>query len=134
MKKFFSFILVVLLMLSCITCPAFASTSVCPRFIHVVYAYDDLQYVNGEFECFVSIEALEGSSTENITITLDKITDTQTINIATWSSLSSNHRFTFLEYIPFANPNGTYRLTVNADVIRNGVAEHIEKISEKKYG
>lgn len=133
MKKIVSFLLIVPLLFSCIAYSAFATTTASPRYINVIYLFNDLHYVDGEFECFISIESPKGATTENVTITLGKVTDTQTVNIATWSGLSSNYRFTFLEYVSVANPNGTYRLTVTADIIYNGIVEHVEKTTEKVF-
>ena len=133
MKRLLKILFAVCVLLSCTTHPILASNINNARWQNVTFIFNDLQNVDGELECFISIESPQGASTENVTISLDKITTSGTVNITSWENLSGNYRFTFLEYVPVAELKGTYRLTVSADVILDGVVEHIEDSTEKYY-
>lgn len=133
MKRLLKILFAVCVLLSCTTHPIFASNINNARWQNVTFIFNDLQNVDGELECFISIESPQGASSENVTISLDKITTSGTVNITSWENLSGNYRFTFLEYVPVAELKGTYRLTVSADVILDGVVEHIEDSTEKYY-
>lgn len=84
----------------------------------------DMYYENGAANCSGKIRALSGTTNISAVFTLERKTSSGWMFEKSWSKSSSSSSLTF--YDTYNVPKGyTYRLSVTADVSRNGLTETV---------
>ena len=133
MKKKCSIVLVLSLLLSVLVVPIYASNMANARWTNTSSVILTHEYYNGNAECYIAITGYTGAVITNVTISLDKVMGSSLVNIATWSNLSAENRFRFSEYVPGVEIDCIYRLSLTADVIIDGVVEHLDLYEDEFY-
>ena len=133
-KKILALVLSMMLMLSIIVTPAYAS-DIAPYWdntdtVRIVHGY-----VSGKAACAVTIFAFDGTDKiDNVTITLSKVVGDDLIEIKTWTGLSAKgDTFHFYGEAEGVTSGSKYRLAVKADVHRNGRVESLDQYGERIY-
>jgi hypothetical protein len=90
-------------------------------------------YVNGVSECCIDIYGYTGATISNVDIRLDKLTAFGLINIASWNDLSSGDHFELWEDVPNVEPYYSYRLSLTAEVWRNGTVDYLDLYKDVYY-
>ena len=133
-KKIIAIVLSMMLMLSVIMVPAYASDIV-PYWSNTSAVTLVLGYVSGKAACSVTIEGMSGTTKiDNVSITLYKVNRNRLIEIESWTGLSDvGDTFSFYGEASGVETGSKYRLTVKADVHRNGTVESLNESSERTY-
>ena len=133
-KKIIAIVLSMMLMLSVIMVPAYASDIV-PYWSNTSAVTLVHGYVSGKAACFVTIEGMSGTTKiDNVSITLYKVNRNRLIEIESWTGLSDvGDTFSFYGEASGVETGSKYRLTVKADVYRNGTVESLNESSERTY-
>lgn len=92
----------------------------------------DMYYENGKANCSGKIRALSGTTKISATFKLERKTSTGWKFEKSWSKSVSTSTLSFYE--TYAVPSGyTYRLSVTADVTRNGLTETVTSSVSGNY-
>jgi hypothetical protein len=95
-----------------------------PFWLNVSRANAHLTFSGNTAHCTVNIMGLSGTTSISATVRLERVVGNSITTVATWTDSSSNSWLSISESATVTS-NGTYRLRVNATVIRNGVSEDI---------
>ena len=133
-KKIIAIVLSMMLMLSVIMVPAYASDIV-PYWSNTSAVTLVHGYVSGKAACSVTIAGMSGTTKiDNVSITLYKVNRNRLIEIESWTGLSDvGDTFSFYGEASGVETGSKYRLTVKADVHRNGTVESLNESSERTY-
>lgn len=133
-KKIIAIVLSMMLMLSVIMVPTYASDIV-PYWSNTSAVTLVHGYVSGKAACSVTIEGMSGTTKiDNVSITLYKVNRNRLIEIENWTGLSDvGDTFSFYGEASGVETGSKYRLTVKADVHRNGTVESLNESSERTY-
>ena len=133
-KKIIAIVLSMMLMLSVIMVPAYASDIV-PYWSNTSEVTLVHGYVSGKAACSVTIEGMSGTTKiDNVSITSYKVNRNRLIEIERWTGLSDvGDTFSFYGEASGVETGSKYRLTVKADVHRNGTVESLNESSERTY-
>lgn len=133
-KKILALVLSMMLMLSVIAVRVCASDIV-PYWDNTSSVTIVHGYVSGKATCSVTIDAYSGTDKiDNVTITLSEVVGDNLIEVKSWSGLSVNDDiFHFYGEASGVSGGNKYRLTVKADVHRNGTVESLDEYSERVY-
>lgn len=92
----------------------------------------DMYYENGAANCSGKIRALSGTTKISAIFKLERKTSSGWILEKSWSKSASTNSLSFYE--AYGVPSGyTYRLSVTADVIRNGSTETVNTSVSGNY-
>lgn len=106
--------------------------SISPQWINVNDITLDLYFENGEAGCSGIIRALSGTSKISATFKLERKISSGWALEKSWSKSSSTNSLSFFE-TDAVSSGYTYRLSVSANVIRNGVTETVSTSVEGNY-
>lgn len=133
-KRIFCALIAVVILLNVLACTIFAD-DIMPlwdntRSVHITHGL-----VDGKACCSVNIYGYSGTSKiDNVTITLYKKVGKALILIEEWENLSATgSKFSFYDEVAGVASGYTYRLTVTADVHRNGTVENIDTYGDTAY-
>lgn len=91
-----------------------------------------MYYENGAANCSGKIRALSGTTKISAVFKLERKTSSGWPHEKSWSKSASTNSLSFYE--TYAVPSGyTYRLSVTADVARDGVKETVSTSVDGKY-
>lgn len=127
-------ILAVIILMSTLVYTAFAS-DIMPLWDNTYSVSITHGLVDGKACCNVEIIGYSGTSEiDNVTITLYKKVGKALILIEEWENLSATgSKFSFYDEVAGVASGYTYRLTVTADVHRNGTVENIDTYGDTAY-
>ena len=133
-KRLICFIFTVVILLSTVVCSTSAS-DVVPLWDNTYRVRITHGLVDGKACCNVEIIGYTGTSEiDNVTITLYKKVGNALILIEEWENLSATgSKFSFYDEVAGVASGYTYRLTVTADVHRNGTVENIDTYGDSDY-
>lgn len=106
-------------------------TPISPQWTNVNNMKLDLIFVNGKAECSALINGVSGTSNISATFRLERKGLFGWSLVNSWNRTSRGGSLTFFETVNVSK--GTYRLSVNAKVTRNGVTETVNTSKEGKY-
>lgn len=106
--------------------------SISPQWANVNDITLDLYFENGEAGCSGKIRALSGTTKISAIFTLERKSGTSWMLEKPWSQSSSTNSLSFFRTDAVA-AGYTYRLSVTADVTRNGVTETVSTSVEGIY-
>lgn len=133
MKKLCSLLLTISCLLSVSFVPINADNIANARWTNTSLVHITHEYSEGNAECYVVISGYTGAIITNVNISLDKIMGSGLANVASWSNLSAQERLRFVESVPGVEANCLYRLSLTADVIIDGVVEHLDLYEDSFY-
>ncbi|MDD6266254.1 MAG: hypothetical protein PUB34_08170 [Clostridia bacterium] len=127
-------LLAVIILMSTLVYTAFAS-DIMPLWDNTYSVSITHGLVDGKACCNVEIIGYTGTSKiDNVTITLYKKVGNALILIEEWENLSATgSKFRFYDEVDGVASGYTYRLTVTADVHRNGTVENIDTYGDSAY-
>lgn len=130
MKKTIQYLLLISLSLLLLISPVYANNARWTNASDIIISHG---YHNGVAECYVYIDCYTGATVTNVDIYFDMYTSDGWVAVSQWTGLSGSNSFSFLEFVPIDNPTTTYRLSIAAEVTKNGVTEIIEKYKNVVY-
>jgi hypothetical protein len=109
-----------------------SAVSISPQWTNVNDITLDLYFEDGEAGCSGKIRALSGTTKISAVFTLERKSGTSWILEKTWSQSSNTNSLSFFGTDAVA-AGYTYRLSVTADVTRNGVVETVSTSVQGVY-
>lgn len=106
--------------------------SISPQWTNVNDITLDLYFENGEAGCSGKIRAVSGTTKISATFTLERKSGTNWVLEKSWRQSSSTDSLSFFETDAVA-AGYTYRLSVTADVTRNGMTETVSTSVQGVY-
>ena len=103
-----------------------------PQWINVNDVNINLYFENGEANCSGFIRALSGTTNIDATFKLERKTSSGWVLEKAWSMSSNSNRLSFFNTYE-ALSGYSYRFSVIADIIRDGVIETVNSSVESKY-
>ena len=91
-----------------------------------------LYFENREANCTGKIRALSDTTKIAATFKLEKKTSSGCLHVKSWSKSSSSSSLSYFETYAVSSGH-TYRLSVTANVTRNGVTETVSTSGDGKY-
>ncbi|MBQ4575605.1 MAG: hypothetical protein IJA85_10510 [Clostridia bacterium] len=136
-QKKFKVILISVLILSMLSLSISAQIpeSISPYWVHTRRVILSHTYESGNAEFYVDIKGLEDvDSIQNVDIEFSVEIDDEWVLLASWNNLSvTGNRFQFEGTVPNVELGYTYRLSVYADVHRNGTIEWLTDYFDNTY-
>lgn len=131
MKKISLILLICVIVVGSVT----SVFSVEPRWSNTRWVIMYHDYVDGDAHCEVDIGGLQGTTRiDNVDIELYKSSQNCWLIVESWENLyADGSTFYFYEIVENVEPGYTYRLTVSADVHRNGTVESISYDKDVYY-
>lgn len=131
-KKKYIFLLMTVIFVLSLHVPVTASspeeaekhTDIQPLWQNVSEASAELIFNGTTANCSTVILGLAGTTSITATMRLERVSGNTVTTVATWTSTASSSRLVMNESAT-VTANGTYRLRVDATVVRNGVSEVI---------
>lgn len=111
------------------------TSAITPRWLNTRRILIQHENISGTAWCEVQIAGKTGTTKiDNINITLSRISGTAEIPIAKWENLSvTGSTFNFFEGVDNVPTGYLYRLSITANVHKDGFIEEIEDYSDTEY-
>ena len=137
-NKIFSVIITVSLLLSLMThtiSAAYVDDGIViqPQWQNVTNMVLILTLDNPEIYLKVTVTGLLGTTYQNGTVVLEKISGSNCGIVKRWSGISSSSNILTFTDNSATRTSGTYKLTFTATAIRNGISETVSKSKEATY-
>ncbi len=130
MKKISLAFICIILIISTVTVSA-----VEPRWSNTRWVTLYHEYINGDAHCEIEIRGFSGTTKiDNVDVELYKSDQNCLLLVKCWENLYVNESvFYFYEIVENVEPGYEYRLSVSADVHRNGTVESISEYHDVQY-